>query len=94
MTLGASYRYHGADQSSFSGDATNTDTRIPAYSVVDLRARVDWRAYSLVFRVDNVANEYGFGSFGIDRVFPGEAVAGAADLIAPRTYRLSLEAHF
>lgn len=92
--LGASYQYQGKRPSSFTDDELNSKVEIPAYSVVDLRARVDWSRYSVVFRVDNVAGDRGLSGVAISRVFPGQVMPATGVPIQPRTFRLSLEARF
>ena len=93
-TLGATFRFQGAVPSSFSADAIDTEVTIPAYSVVDLRGRLDWPHYSVVLRVDNAADRYALSNIYYLRVFPGQAVPGQGVPIEPRTYRVSLETRF
>ncbi len=98
-TIGVTYRYQGSAASSFSGLNTNIDATIPAYSVVDMRARLDWKQYSLIFRVDNLANEYALSNLSLVQLIPGAPAAvdpidGSGVPIQPRTFRLSLEARF
>lgn len=96
-TVGATYKFQGPAASSFSGLNTNIDTTIPAYSTVDLRARLDWKRYSLTFRVDNVGNQYALSNISLLQLIPGDPgdpVYGSGVPIEPRTYRISLEARF
>jgi hypothetical protein len=65
--------------------------------VVGLRARLDWRRYSAVFRIDNLANTYAFTNIELVQLVPGDPgdpVFGSGVPIQPRTYRVSLEARF
>jgi outer membrane receptor protein involved in Fe transport len=96
-TLGATYRYQGSAASSFSGRNTNIDARIPSYSLVDLRARLDWQRYSLGVRVNNLANKYALSNIELIQLVPGnpfDPVFGSGFLVQPRTYLVSLEARF
>jgi outer membrane receptor protein involved in Fe transport len=96
-TVGVTYHYQGSAASSFSGLNSDIDTKIPAYSVVGLRARLDWRRYSAVFRIDNLANTYAFTNIELVQLVPGDPgdpVFGSGVPIQPRTYRVSLEARF
>jgi iron complex outermembrane recepter protein len=95
--LGASYRYQGSTQSSFSGVNTDIDARIPSYSLVDLRTGLDWKHYSLIFRVNNVTNKYALSNIELLQLVPGDPadpVYGTGVPIQPRTYILSLDMHF
>jgi iron complex outermembrane recepter protein len=96
-TVGASYRYQGSTMSSFSGLNTNIDTRTPAYAVVDLRSGLDWQRYSVVFRVNNVANKYAYANYELLQLAPGDPadpVFAQGIPIQPRTYVVSLEMRF
>jgi iron complex outermembrane recepter protein len=95
--LGATYRYQGSAQSSFSGLNTDINARIPAYSLVDLRAGVDWQHYSVSFRVNNVANKYALSNIELLQLVPGDPadpVYGSGVPIQPRTFIVSLDMHF
>lgn len=92
--LGASYIYQGSRASSFSDSLSTPNVNIPAYSVIDLRARIDWRSFDAVFRVDNVANDHALYSVFTDRLSPTQDIPSFGYRIEPRTYRLSLEERF
>lgn len=95
--LGATYRYRSSAPSSFSGLNTDIDATIPAYSLVDLRAGVDWQHYSVNFRVNNVANKYALANIELLQLVPGDPadpVYGTGIPIQPRTFIMSLDMHF
>ncbi len=96
-SVGASYRYQGASQSSFSGVNSYIDARIPAYSAVDLRTGLAWGRYRLTFRVNNLLNRYALSNISLTQLIPGyplDPVYASGVPIQPRTYQLSLEARF
>ena len=96
-TLGATYHYQGSVPTNFSGVTTELDAELPAYSVVNLRARLDWKGYSVVFRVDNLLDEYALANlelFKLAPLVPAFPVVSWGFPIAPRTFRLSFGARF
>jgi outer membrane receptor protein involved in Fe transport len=96
-TLGATYHYQGSVPTSFSGVTAELNTELPAYSVVDLRARLDWKRYSIVFRVDNLLGEYALANLILYKLVPtvpAFPVVSWGFPIQPRTFRLSFEARF
>lgn len=96
-SLGATYHYQGATQSSFSGVNSYIDARIPSYSVVDLRTGLEWGRYRLAFHVNNLLNRYALSNISLTQLVPGDPfdpVYGSGVPIRPRTYQLSLDARF
>lgn len=96
-SVGATYSYQGATQSSFSGVNSYIDARIPAYSVVDLRTGLGWGRYQLTFRINNLLNRYALSNISLTQLVPGDPydpIYGSGIPIQPRTFGLSLEAHF
>jgi outer membrane receptor protein involved in Fe transport len=93
-SVGGGLVFQGARQSSFSGDALNTTVTLPAYQLFNLRLRLDWAHYSVIFHVDNVANAYALANSQTLRLFPGELTPANGVPVQPRTFRLSLEARF
>lgn len=95
--VGATYSYHGATMSSFSGVNSYIDTRIPSYSSVGLRTGLNWGRYRVMFRIDNLLNKYALSNISLTQLVPGDPfdpVYGSGVPIQPRTYQLSLEARF
>lgn len=96
-SVGATYSYQGATQSSFSGINSYIDARIPSFSVVSLRTGLGWNRYQLMFRVNNLLNRYALSNISLTQLIPGDPfdpVYGSGIPIQPRTFELSLEAHF
>jgi outer membrane receptor protein involved in Fe transport len=87
-TVGLTYAYHGADESSYSNGVTY---HIPHYETLDFRTGLDWSQYSVIFRVMNLTNEYGLTSVYIGDE-AGDHTVGT--VIQPRTFQLSLNARF
>ena len=87
-TVGLTYAYHGADDSSYSDGVTY---HLPYYETLDMRAGLVWSKYSVIFRVMNVANEYGLTS-----VYTGDEYGGptVGTVIQPRTFEVSVNAYF
>lgn len=95
--VGASYEYHGAAMSSFSGLNSYIDARIPSYSVVDLRTGLDWGRYKMLFRIKNLLNEDALSNIALSQLVPGDPydpIYASGIPIQPRTYELSLEVRF
>lgn len=96
-TIGATYHYQGSASSSFSGVNSYIDTRIPAYSEVDLRTGLRWGRYRVMFRVSNLFDKYALSNISLTQLIPGDPfdpVYGSGVPIQPRTYRLSIETRF
>jgi iron complex outermembrane receptor protein len=96
-SVGATYSYQGATQSSFSGVNSYIDARIPSYSVVNLRTGLGWGRYQLTFRIDNLLNRYALSNISLTQLVPGDPydpIYGSGIPIQPRTFELSLEARF
>ena len=86
--VGLTYAYHGSFETTFS---SGVRYNLPSYSTLDLRGGVDWSKYSLIARVDNVANKYALTDAGTATT-TGSPAFGI--VIKPRTFGISLEAHF
>jgi iron complex outermembrane receptor protein len=88
-TVGLTYSYHG---SVFTPLSNFTSYAIPSYDTLDLRAGVTWAQYSIIGRINNIAD-----TFGLTSAYAGagtlENLAGGT-VIQPRTFSLSFEAHF
>lgn len=81
-SVGASYSYRSSAPSGFANGVRFT---LPSYSMLDLRAGLEWRNLSLDLRVDNVTNEYGLTS--------GNFASGGVPL-RPRTFGIGLEVRY
>jgi outer membrane receptor protein involved in Fe transport len=96
-TLGATYHYQGSVQTGFTGITAQLNTTLRAYSVFDLRARLDWKRYAVVFQVDNLFGEYALANLELLKLaplVPNFPVVSWGFPIQPRTFRLSFEARF
>lgn len=85
--VGASWRFVGARYSGF--DASFGQTKMPAYSEFDLRAGVEWDAWSLTLYAKNVTDERGIAQMGTG----GSAASGGAPFIyidRPRVVGLTI----
>jgi iron complex outermembrane recepter protein len=80
--------YRGSQNTGFSNGVSY---RLPSYDTVDLRGTLDWSHYSVIARVENLTNKYAVTDFG-PTAATGAPFFGV--VIRPRTYSLSLAAHF
>jgi outer membrane receptor protein involved in Fe transport len=80
--------YHGSERTAFTTSAGYT---LPSYATLDLRGGIDWSRYSLIARIDNVANRY-----ALTDVEPNNATGTPLGgiVIKPRTFGISLMALF
>jgi outer membrane receptor protein involved in Fe transport len=85
--LGADFNYLGSRQADFNQDFSPR-LKLPAYTVVDLRAVVRWKASELHFCVNNVANKRGIETVTTNFIPASEGV------IRPRTFGLALTQKF
>jgi iron complex outermembrane recepter protein len=90
MFVGASLRFEGRRRSDFN--PTIGQTSIPSYTVIDLRAGVDWHNYRVEAYVKNLGDERGIISLGGLGATPNGALQ--AGLIRPRTIGLLLSASY
>ena len=92
--VGLTYSYRDSQETAFaatsglSGQGVHT---LPSYSTLDLRAGIDWSRYSLTARIENVTNQYALGDAYTNNA-PGAPLVGV--VVRPRTFSLSLAAHF
>ena len=93
-TVGATYRYQGNKNSSFSQDPLNVNVNIPAYRALDLRAGVDWAAYTLQLRAENITNSRGIITSSVQNIAPGQGLPATLTVIQPRTLTVSFSAKF
>jgi iron complex outermembrane receptor protein len=85
---GLTYAYHGSQKTGYSDGTSYT---LPSFDSLDIRAGFDWSNYSLIARVDNVANKFGVTS-ALPIYAPGFPFGGT--VVRPRTFGLSLEGRF
>jgi outer membrane receptor protein involved in Fe transport len=86
--VGLTYGYHTSQYSAYTN---GTRYELPGYGTVDLRGGFDWSRYSLIATVTNVTDKYGITST------TASSAAGsplAATIVKPRTYGVSIAAHF
>ncbi|QNN57554.1 TonB-dependent receptor [Diaphorobacter ruginosibacter] len=92
--VGASVRYTGQRNSGYPGSVLVNNVRMPAFSIVDLQAGMDFKSFSLAAYVRNATNKRGIVS-----VDPGLAPASnpyqtEAALTLPRTIGVNMTVPF
>jgi outer membrane receptor protein involved in Fe transport len=85
---GFTYAYRG---SQLTGFGTSAGLTIPSYATLDLRGGVDWSRYTLIARIENVANKYALTDVA-GTASPDFALGGI--VLKPRTFGISFAAHF
>jgi iron complex outermembrane recepter protein len=94
-SLGSTLRHQGDKLSSYAGSALNPSFTMPAYTMMDLRASLEWKRYTLRFRVDNATNKLGYTSYATNKVSPRQTtLPSTVTLNAPRTVSLSFGVDF
>lgn len=84
---GLTFAYHGSENTAFT--TAGGSTTLPSYQTLDLRAGVDWLRYSVIARIDNVANKYALAVAG-PTTATGAPFGGG--VIKPRTFGITLMA--
>jgi iron complex outermembrane recepter protein len=96
--VGGTWRYIGERYSGFSlavaSVTGDTQVELPAYSVFDLRAGVDFEHFAVELFAKNVSNELEPVTFGGFGSLPPGAPNGEASVLRPRTVGVSLTARF
>jgi outer membrane receptor protein involved in Fe transport len=95
-TLGLTYAYHGSSSTGFTGAAGYYGAGsgvflLSSYATLDVRGGFDWSHYSVIARVNNVTNKYALTGAGYSTGLP---VAFEGIVIQPRTFGISVAAHF
>jgi outer membrane receptor protein involved in Fe transport len=87
-SFGLTYAHQGSVDTTFTGGVRYT---LPAYDTLDLRGGFAWRQYSLLARIENVANKY-----ALTDAAPGNGLGTPLTgiIIKPRVFSISLAAHF
>ncbi len=94
-SLGATLRYQGSKPSSFPGSALNPSFMMPSYTMLDLRAAIEWSRYTLRLRLDNATDKLGYTTYSTNRVAPTQtALASNVGLTTPRTVSLTFGMDF
>lgn len=94
-TVGATVRYQGTKQSTYSVvTGSSVPHTVPDYATADLRAGVNWNRYALEARVNNVTDVNGYNGYSTARLYVGQPVSSSASLIRPRTFVLQVSARF
>jgi iron complex outermembrane recepter protein len=93
-SVGASVKHTGKKPASYSADALNVPTTVPAFTTLDLRAL--WRLGRTTLRVsvDNATDKNGISGYNTLQVFPGTVATSTAWLIRPRTLSASIAYDF
>jgi iron complex outermembrane receptor protein len=96
--VGASWRYVG-DRGTDYGSSAPRQRTMPSYSIIDLRAGIDIKRWTLEAYAKNLGDTRGFTAVGANNSVAGGATGPAtpgltAYLIQPRTIGLTLTARF
>jgi iron complex outermembrane receptor protein len=92
--LGFTFAYQGSQHSNWVRDQVSPDYLLPSYSILALRAGVEWRQYALWLRASNVTNKYAYTTEFANNLFPGQGAYSQNAIIAPRTLTLEFSAKF
>lgn len=91
-TVGASWRYIGLRKSSFDASTTAPQYTQPAFSTVDLRARIETRQFDVGFYLRNLFDKRGQISAVTNFAFAGGPAR--VSVTQPRTFGLVLTARY
>ena len=86
--FGLTYAHRGSQNTSFT---TGANYKLPSYDTLDVRGGVEWSRYSVLARIDNVANKYALTD-AEGTVATNTPLGGV--VIKPRTVGISFAAEF
>lgn len=93
-TFGGTLRFRSEMPSGYPGDLLNVNIELPPMEVLDLRAGLEFEAFTITARVDNVLDEIAFNGAQTNALFPGQPTVTLTPLIRPRTFSLGISTKF
>jgi len=92
--VGLTVKYNSDRHIGQSQNPENPEKILPGFTTVDLRAGAAWKRYRLDLYIRNVADERAYYNGSALRAFVGQNVPITAVPIQPRTFGMTLSAHF
>lgn len=94
-SIGATVKHQGNKISSYPNSSLNPGFVMPAYTMLDLRAGLEWGRYTLRLRLDNATNKLGYTSYTTNRILASQVtIPSNVSLTRPRTLSLTLGVDF
>lgn len=93
-TFGVTFRFRSEMPSGYPGDPLNVNVELPPMEVLDLRAGLEFEAFTVTARVENVLDEIAFNGAQTNALFPGQPTVTLTPLIRPRTFSIGISTRF